>query len=59
MPWPNAEHYRRRAQELRAAAEHLDDESTRENLLELAKQYDEMAEKAVTRKPDHDSTKSF
>jgi hypothetical protein len=59
MPWPNAEHYRRRAEELRAAAEHMDDESARENLLELARQYEEMAEKTIRRRPDHDSAKSF
>lgn len=59
MPWPNAEHYRRRAEELRAAADHMDDDRARENLLELARQYEEMAEKAVIRKPDHDSAKAF
>jgi hypothetical protein len=59
MPRPNAEHYRRRAEELRAAAEHMDDDSARENLLELARQYEEMAEKTITRKPNHDSAKAF
>lgn len=43
--WRSDEHYRKRAQELRDAAEHLTDEAAKENLLALAKEYEAMAEK--------------
>ena len=45
MPWPNAKHYRKRAEELRAAARHMTDEEAKENLLDLAREYEAMAEK--------------
>ena len=45
MPWRNADHYRRRAEELRAVAESMEDMQARESLLDLARQYEELAER--------------
>jgi len=45
MRWRSTEHYLKRAQEMREAALAMEDEAARDNLLDLARQYDEMAEK--------------
>lgn len=42
----SADQYRDRAEELRTAAEGMNDIQARESLLNLARQYEEMAEKA-------------
>ena len=52
MRWRSTEHYLRRAKELREAAVAMSDEVVRDNLLDLARQYDEMAEKRGDAKPD-------
>ena len=57
MRWRSADHYLRRAQELRDAALAMTDEVARENLLDLARQYDEMAEKHADQKPDGHAVK--
>jgi hypothetical protein len=58
MRWRSADHYRRRAQEMKEAALAMTDETARENLLDLARQYEEMAERHATQKPDGHALKS-
>jgi hypothetical protein len=53
MQWRSAEHYRKRAEELRIAAGHTEDQPARETLLDLAEQYEMMADKRGEKgKPD-------
>ena len=52
MQWRSADDYRKRAQELREAAFQMSDQAARDNLLDLAKEYEIMAEK--TRSPKGD-----
>lgn len=52
MQWRSAEDYRKRAQELREAAFQMSDEAARDNLLDLAKEYETMAEKTRPSKGD-------
>jgi len=58
MRWRSADHYLRRAQEMKEAALAMTDEAARENLLDLARQYEEMAERHANQKPDGHSPKS-
>ena len=46
----NPQHWRNRAQEMRALADLIDDPSTKRTLLEIAGPYDRLAEKAEERK---------
>jgi hypothetical protein len=48
-----AEHYRALFEQLRTTAEHEPDETRRKELLELARQYENLAERLVGRRDHH------
>jgi hypothetical protein len=51
-PINDSKHWRERAEEARAVAEQLTDEKSREAMLRIAKDYDQLAERAKRRLQD-------